>query len=392
MTRAWPALLWLPVLLWLAALVPAAPPEEEAEEKKKEAIAEAIEERVDAIRRAAEAATKKNEKERAAEKEEAGGEKATADAANKPEDKADGQPRPADGPAAVEVQEQHHEVRLKSGTVLVGRIEPERWTVRTSFGTLEVPVADMKQVRFGRLSDPERIERVRAALALIASEHPDERARARKRLKAEGAFAAQDLAAAAKEHDDPEVQRTCKELLEEMKLKPEQMTPDEDRIETSTFPIRGRVGPDSFKVTVEELGELNVHRSDIVRIRLYKQASVVKVTVSGTNMWPNGWVDTGVKLKKGEKYRITATGRIRFPNWGNRTFTPEGDYRMGNINGIPNGSLGARISSSGKQFKAGASHTGVADRDGTLQVCLMANMRGHPTDGEFKVSIQKVMD
>ncbi len=308
--------------------------------------------------------------------------------------KKEGDAAPASVSSAEPVIEEdpRHEVRLKSGTVLVGKLEPARWTIQTPFGPLVVPVADMKIVRFGRLSDPEKIKSIREAIAALASEHPEERARATARLKAAGVFAAGDLKKAAKEHEDPEVKRTCKELLDGMKLKDNQITPDEDRIETTTFPIRGQVGPDSFKVTVDELGALNIRRSDILLIRLYKKSRVVKVKISGKNMWPNGWLDTKIKLKKGEKFRIMATGKIRFPNWGNRTFTPDGHYQWGNINGIANGSLGARITGGGRQFKAGSSYTGKADRDGNLQLCLMANMRGQPTDGEYTVSIERLMD
>lgn len=289
--------------------------------------------------------------------------------------------------AAPEITFDLHEVRLKSRTVLVGRIEPEAWKVRTAFGELKVPVRRMRLVKFGRRSDPDRLADVANAITDLASANPERRAHAQARLREQGPFAALDLQAAAKGHADAEVRRVCGEMLDEMGLEPEQFVPDEDRIETTQFSIAGTVVPDSFKVDVVELGAISVQRKDIVHVRAYSPSRAVKATVSGTNMWPNGWVDTGFKLKKGQAYRVTAGGTIHFPNWGGQVSTPDGNRNMGNYNGMLGGTLAGRIGKNGKHFRLGSSYRGKAPVAGNLEVCVMLNLRGQPTTGEYNLRI-----
>lgn len=297
-----------------------------------------------------------------------------------------GVPAVAPPPARV-VDEIRHEVQLRSGTLLVGGIEPVRWRVRTEFGVLEVPVADIRSVVFGRRADPERVARVAALVSKLASANPDRRNHARASLMEEGAFAVVDLVRASKDHDDPEVRRICKELVEELSIPDEDVVPDEDRVETTKFALTGTVESAQFKVNVPELGGINVMRRDIVRIRLFKAIRTREATVAGSNTWPNGWVDTKIEVAKGDRLAITAEGNIHFPNWGGQVFTPEGNPRMGQINGIPVGALAGRIGPNGQLFLIGRNYSGKAPVAGTLHLCLMINIQGQPSSGEYTVRI-----
>jgi hypothetical protein len=293
----------------------------------------------------------------------------------------------APAPAGPVTRDVRHEVALRSGTLLVGRIEPADWRIQTAFGMLVVPVDEIKNVKFGRKSDPERLARVAELIKDLASANPERRNHARAALKEEGAFAVRDLVAASKSHEDPEVKRICKELVDELAVPAESIAQDDDRIETTQFALTGTVTPSQFKVTVPELGGLNVMRRDIVHVRLYKAIRSVEAKVSGSHVWPNQWLDTGIKIRQGEKLRITAEGNIHFPNWGGQVFTPDGNFRMGQINGIPVGALAGRVSKSGTVFRIGTSYSGKATNTGTLELCVMMNVRGQPSSGEYTVRI-----
>ena len=217
--------------------------------------------------------------------------------------RAQDEPQPAPPVAQPVVR---HEVRLRSRTVLVGRLEPEEWKVVTAFGQLKVPVHEIRTVRFGRKADPQRLARVQKSIEDLGSANPERRNHARAELKEQGAFAAVDLKRMSKKHEDPEVKRICKELLDEMDLDPEEIIPDEDRIETTLFALAGTVGLDSFKVEVEELGAISVHRKDIVYIRAYKASRAVKTTVSGANV-----KRPGCRSAKGDN--TVATRSVQLP-------------------------------------------------------------------------------
>ena len=310
---------------------------------------------------------------------------ALAQDAPAPEEAPPAEAAPAPEPAV----EARHEVRLRSGTILVGHVEPEMWRVTTAFGELKVPVADIRKVRFGRRSAPGRMKQADGWIEDLGSSNPDVRGRARASLKEHAAFAALALTAASKEHDDAEVRRLCAELLEEVDLEPEAIVPDDDRLETKAFDLAGSVDLDSFKVTVPELGGLLVKRSEVVEVRAFKLVEFQRYAVSGNHMWPNGWLDTKLKVGKGESIRITAEGSIQFPNWGGHTFTPDGNPQMGNINGLPMGALAGRFGDGGAMFLVGRAWTGRAQNSGTLQLCMIFNARGQPSNGEFQIKVTR---
>ena len=277
-----------------------------------------------------------------------------------------------------------HAVDLRSGTTLVGQLEPTTWKVKTAFGELSVPVAEIRRVRFGRRSQPERLARVDEALKELASAVPDRRDHARALLAQEGAFAAQSLRKAAKDHEDPEVRRIATEMLKDLDLSEDEVLPDDDQVDTARFSLLGEVELEAFKVQVPELGPLVVKRGDVASVRFFGPDLSRKVTVAGNNTFPNGWLDTKIKVEKGEKLKMTANGTIFFPNWG-QAFTPDGNQNMGVMNGMLMGTLAARIGDKGTVFRVGSNYTGMAPASGTLQFILMMNAGDQPHDGEFTV-------
>lgn len=292
---------------------------------------------------------------------------------------------PEPGSAAV-AREQRLEIRLRSGTTLVGRMDPVEWQVRTAFGALTVPVRSVRHVRFGRLADVERLAVVRERIMDLASADPDRRRRARQALRAEGAFAARDLLRAAQAHEDPEVKRLSQEILEELDLDEDEVLPDTDEIQTDEFNLAGTIEPTAFKVTVPELGTLAVRRRDIVFIRSFARTRAKKFHLTANHIWPNGWLDTKLKVRKGQKLEIKAQGTLQFPNWG-QAFTPDGNPRMGNMSGHALGTLVGKVGENGTLFRVGSSYAGEADTSGTLYLLVMLQVRGQPSSGEYTVRV-----
>ena len=289
---------------------------------------------------------------------------------------------------SLAVKENPLEVRLQSGTTLVGRMDPVEWQVRTAFGVLTVPVQSVRHVRFGRFANAERLAVVRDLITELASTSPERRHHARTSLRAAGAFAARDLMQAAQGHDDPEVKRISGELLDEMDLDEEEILPDLDEIQTDRFNLAGAIDLAAFKVTVPELGTLAVRRKDIVSIRAFTHVRTKKFSLNANHIWPKGWLDTKLKIRKGEKLEIAAQGTLQFPNWG-QAFTPNGNPRMGNMNGHAWGTLVAKVGENGTLFRVGSGYAGKADASGTLYFLIMLQVRGQPSTGEYTVKVAR---
>jgi hypothetical protein len=249
-----------------------------------------------------------------------------------------------------------------------------------------VPVSEIKRVRFGRRSQPERLAAVEEAVKNLASANPDRRDHARASIVQEGAFAALSLKKAAKDHEDPEVRRIAAELLKDLDLSEDEVVLDDDQVDTARFSLTGQIQLEGFKVQVAELGPLVVKRGDVVRVRSSGPDMSKKLAVAGTNVWPNGWLDSKIKVEKGEKIRISATGTIFFPNWG-QAFTPDGNQNMGMMNGMMVGTLAARVGEKGALFRVGSNYTGTAPASGNIYFVLNIQAPDQPHDGEFTVVI-----
>lgn len=280
-----------------------------------------------------------------------------------------------------------HAVELRGGTVLVGRLEPSVWKVKTAFGELAVPVAEIRRVRFGRRAQPERLARVDGGIADLASGNPDRRDRARAMIADEGAFAVESLRRAAEGADDPEVRRAATELIEKLDVDEADVLPDEDQIDTARFSVTGDVDLAAFKVHVAELGALVVRRADVAHIRSSGPDRTHRLTIDGTHVWPNNWLDTKIAVRKGARLRISAQGTIFFQNWG-QAFTPDGNPNMGMMMpGMMTGALAGRIGEKGQLFRIGSSFAGEAPASGTLQLVIMINAEGQPSEGQFNVVV-----
>ena len=303
------------------------------------------------------------------------------------------QPKPAadkkPAPAPVPAEEPRHRVELSGGSVLVGRVEPRRWKVQTKFGLLAIPIENIRQVRFGRRAQPKRFAAVKKLIDDLASANPDRRNNALAALKKEGAYAAPALHRAAKKHDDPEVRRRSQELFDAIEVEEDDFIPDEDQIVTTLFTVAGEVTLSSFKVTVKELGSINIRRADIVSVRLWKDRHVRRFKLTAKHSMSMAWLDTKIKVKKGARLTIKSTGTMHWVRWGNRICTPDGNPQMGNLNGIWMGAVCGRVGDAGQMFKIGANYSGTMTGSGKLQLCLMMNSSNQPATGEFTVTIEE---
>ncbi len=296
-----------------------------------------------------------------------------------------------EAPAPAPDEPPPHAVELRSGSVLVGKLEPTSWKVATAFGDLTVPVVEIRRVRFGRRAQPERLAKVEAALRNLGAAEPERRNHARASIVQEGVFAVPSLRAAAKTHGDPEVKRIAAEILKELDPDDDVVMTDDDQVDTVRFSVLGQIQLDAFKVNVKELGPLVVKRGDVEGIRSAAPDDARKITVAGTNCWPNGWLDTKIKVEKGERLKIQATGTIFFPNWG-QAFTPDGNQNMGMMNGMMVGTLAARVGPKGTIFRIGTNFNGVMPASGTLQLILNIQAPDQPHEGEFSLVLNRSGD
>ena len=297
-----------------------------------------------------------------------------------------------------EVKEIHHRVTLRGGSRLVGRLEPALWRVTVygktaKFGSLTIPVDEIRRIRFGRKADPERFQQVRTLVEYLASADPDRRDFAHAKLSEMGAFAAPELQKQTQEHEDPEVKRRAGEILKELEIPEDEWLPDDDQVRTARFSIIGTVGEETLKINVAELGTVTLARKDVLEIRAYQAGESHRLKVTGAHTHISPWLKTGIQVKGRAALRISADGQITFPNWNNMPMNPDGTSNIGTLNIHPMGNvfygtLLGRIGDSGAIFKIGRYYLGDVEGRGDLQLAIAVQMRGQAATGEYKVRIQ----
>jgi hypothetical protein len=171
---------------------------------------------------------------------------------------------------------------------------------------------------------------------------------------------------------------------------------EEDKVETARFTVTGRLDIDKLEVDTGK-GRLTVAGSDIKEILFPQPAAGKSLDVKPTGEW----LDTGIKLEKGSKLRITATGKLE---WVEQiTFGPDGGFESPTglwktkskeppppwLNGgFP---LVARIGDKGEPFKVGSSFEQEISRDGALylKIDVAETARPHLKDlkGAYSVKI-----
>jgi hypothetical protein len=167
---------------------------------------------------------------------------------------------PIVAPAGLEA-----EVRCVDDSVLKLKILDERLNVSTRYGSLQVPVADIRRIEFATRVTPEVAERV--SLLISNLNHPDfdarEKATAELRELRERAYF--PLLKAIK-HQDPEISRRAEETVRyiQQKVPPGQLDVREyDVIYTDDSKFTGMIGSAILRVHTTMFGEQGLRLADI---------------------------------------------------------------------------------------------------------------------------------
>ncbi len=153
--------------------------------------------------------------------------------------------------------------------------------------------------------------------------------------------------------------------------KREKGSAERDEVETVRFTAAGKLEIDKLEIDTGK-GKLTIPGSAIKEIIFPQPVGKKSFEVKPTGEW----LDTGIKLEKGRKLKITATGKLEWVKqisfgpdggfdsptglWKNKSKEPPPPWLNG---GFP---LMAKIGESGKPFKVGSKLEKEIDQNGTL--------------------------
>jgi len=285
----------------------------------------------------------------------------------------------AGAPIIAPVDPEVLRLHLVDGSIVHGKFEVPDIAVATQFGTLTVPVQSIKAFVPGLASYPELHNRIQTLIEALGSDDYNQRESARKALADMGLQVEPEL---RRRLDDssPERVRHIKALLEgfaslQSQLDEETERPQSfqnlDTVETTEFTVLGRISPLSFRF-VSTYGPLTIKLADIRRAQRtisVKEDQRKLLAVDGQNLVQRAFKSSGLRVERGDKITVTATGSIHMAPWG-QSSTPDGSENFGwyaQQDQIPGGALVAKIGDSGKVFRVGSKLEFTAERSGSLQ-------------------------
>jgi hypothetical protein len=302
------------------------------------------------------------------------------------------------------------EVRFADGSTVRMFLLQEQVEVVTKFGKLTVPAADIRRIEFGIHLAEGVAEKVDEAIKKLGSQEAPAREAASRDLVALGAQAYPALHAALGS-GDPEVARRAEEAVTAIRAQvPAALLRlrVSDRIQTSEFPIVGRITSPVVKARSAYFGEKDLKVSDLLSLRALGGGGTTEVSVDAAKYGSAAgqWMDTDVDVEADMALTITAAGQVDLWQDGTGQYATGPNGYKGQAGGAvmmvggrgmvmggggggahAGGALLGRIGDGGDVFLIGEKYKGKAAREGKLQLHIVPSPWGNASVGSYKVKI-----
>lgn len=269
------------------------------------------------------------------------------------------------------------QVQLWDGSIITGKVKLKSFRIRTEFGVLDVPIGRVRRLLPGYQSYPRIVKDVNTLVTQLGDKDFDVREAAQRELISRGLLFRDVIAAAGGETNaeqkkrlaevDKEFNGLMEELEEEGEVMPRSLI-RQDTLETDSFAIVGDIELKELLVETK-FGDLKVTLADIKSgdRTVFQSASEVSksVSVKGEAFFQRKPTATRIRVSKGDRISIRGSGTVNWTNW-NQTSTVTGLPNQGQYQGMPCGTLAARIGSSGKLIKIGDKKVFTATSSGML--------------------------
>ncbi len=316
---------------------------------------------------------------------------------------------PAKSPDKLVGDPEALKLHLMDGSLITGRLALKDLTVETKFGTLNVPVANIRSFTPGLASHPALAKQIAGWIEELGSGTFNDREEAQKSLMKLGPAVRAEL---ERRKDDSDAERRTRVRAILAEFEQAQDDSDEsasdrsassantaylqdDTIETSEFTIVGHIVPQSFAIS-SLYGPLTIKMADIQRVDREvekKEELPTNFTVTSAHMVHNGMLNTNIRVERGDSVTVTASGSIALTPWGNQaSSTPDGTPNFGFFTNrqIPIGALIGKIGSGDDFIKLGSHATFTAQKSGLLQlaIAMRPEQAGNEFPGSYKVKIR----
>jgi hypothetical protein len=297
---------------------------------------------------------------------------------------------------------------LMDGSIITGKPAVKELRIQTTYGTLAVPLGEIRAFSPGLDSHPEILARLEALIAKLSAASAVERDAAQADLVQMGLPIRAELQNRLREAADAELRTRLQAALDEIGQPDEDDAADplrqewqrQDLLQTPDFTIPGKVTPRQFDLTCT-YGTLTINVADIRRMQRpgqEREEQRKSLEVDATCKAPDSLKSTELRVEKGDIITLTAEGELSMRAWGGwgravggDTITPDGSLNYGwyTANEIAHGTLVMRIGKDGPVLKAGSKQTVKADRAGVLMlgIGIAPQYASRTMPGQYSVKV-----
>ncbi len=271
---------------------------------------------------------------------------------------------------------------LDDGMSISGKLSVKEIQVETEFGTLTIPIQRIRRFRPGLDRRPDEL---RALTKLIESLGDADQAKADAaagELRNMGPGVREELERHLDDGGEVRIERIRK-LLDQLYAQVDAFDNGEDSapliredwIQTERFTVIGKITPESFQVN-SQFGSLTVSLANIQTARRALSGSLPDVrrsfSIDGNYLAQLKYKNTGIRVRRGDKVSVQASGRINRSGSSSYVSGPDGSSRFGTFSQNPSirgGALVARVGG-GPVVQVGSRGSFIARRDGTLRFAI----------------------
>ncbi len=301
-------------------------------------------------------------------------------------------------------------VKLKNGDVVTGKTTLPKISVLTAYGTLTIPIEKVSNLRLGIISDHTKDGAVLPDLSKLQTLTNDAEAKVvYERLLAYGSpilstvlTYSQNPFYKISDRDNYTIEQLTDELYKKADLASGQTVNDAVTFDGSNY-IEGSVAFGDITIQAE-YGNLTFKRDKIESLDISAiEENVLSADgnyklkasyhISGNDS--KGWLNTGVKVKSGDKFAITATGKVVLKSLSGGTYGPDG-YVSGTKDGAYTddmstkyGAVVYKIGEFGEMMQAGSKFEGIANEEGVIYVSIYETVYDKTNTGSYSVKVVK---
>lgn len=280
---------------------------------------------------------------------------------------------------------------LKNNSVLYGKIDAKVLFVDTKYGKLEIPFEQASKIVMGKNSYPNLNERLNALLDKMRKAGNKEQLELADEMAKIGIYARDFLEEAF--NRETQLQIILGDVIATIDNQSENDANESlfelDEIFAPNTHFYGTIENKNFVIETS-FGKITLSKHLIYKIEAVSdktEKEVFKLTLPATTIAAKGFLDSKIKVKKGDRLMINTTGNVKLASLNNLEFGPEGEFSQGNWNGFPFGALCARIGDKGTVFLAGKEYRSVVKESGNLFLTISETVYNQNNTGNYQIRI-----